>query len=274
MEKQIGIYKITSPTDKIYIGQSKNIQKRWSYYKNLNCKGQQKLYKSFLKYGVINHVFEILELCSEQELNTKEFDYIKKYNSFNTKHGLNLTSGGDNLLVSDETRKKISISNTGRKATNESRKKMSESAKGRAMLPQTRDALYNANKGRKMSDVNKQKMSERIISDETRKKISNSCKGRLMSDETKNKISIAHRLENLSEEKRENISRGQKGKKMAKDSIFKTSLANTKYIIDTRTGIVYFGIKECAISLGINQSTLRNKLSGWKKNNTSLIYKK
>lgn len=31
----VGIYKITSPTNKIYIGQSKNIRKRFNNYQNL-----------------------------------------------------------------------------------------------------------------------------------------------------------------------------------------------------------------------------------------------
>lgn len=33
MNKLIGIYKITSPTDRIYIGQSKDINKRFNSYK-------------------------------------------------------------------------------------------------------------------------------------------------------------------------------------------------------------------------------------------------
>ena len=55
----IGIYKITSPTNKVYIGSSNNIFNRWCSYKNLKCLTQTKLYRSFLKHGVDNHVFEI-----------------------------------------------------------------------------------------------------------------------------------------------------------------------------------------------------------------------
>ena len=47
-----GIYKITNPKNKVYIGQSKDIIKRWYYYKTLHCKSQIKLYNSLLKYGV------------------------------------------------------------------------------------------------------------------------------------------------------------------------------------------------------------------------------
>lgn len=60
----IGIYKITSPSGKIYIGQSKNIEKRWEKnYKKTQCKNQPKIYNSLKKYGPDNHVFEIIEEC-------------------------------------------------------------------------------------------------------------------------------------------------------------------------------------------------------------------
>lgn len=36
MDKICGIYKITSPSSKIYIGQSKNISKRYKTYKKYN----------------------------------------------------------------------------------------------------------------------------------------------------------------------------------------------------------------------------------------------
>lgn len=60
--KIIGIYKITSPTNKVYIGQSININRRFKEYLNiLKSKGQTKLYHSFNKYKIENHTFEILE---------------------------------------------------------------------------------------------------------------------------------------------------------------------------------------------------------------------
>jgi group I intron endonuclease len=74
----IGVYKITSPTNKIYIGQSVNIERRFKEYRYLNCKSQTKLYFSLKKHGVENHVFEILEECNEYDLLKKE-TYYKYY---------------------------------------------------------------------------------------------------------------------------------------------------------------------------------------------------
>lgn len=71
----IGIYKITNPKGKIYIGQSISIERRFKAYFNLNCKKQIILYNSFLKYGVKNHIFETICECDISELNDKERYY-------------------------------------------------------------------------------------------------------------------------------------------------------------------------------------------------------
>ncbi len=47
----IGIYKITSPTNKIYIGQSWTIEKREKAYGAKSCKKQPKLYFSINNMG-------------------------------------------------------------------------------------------------------------------------------------------------------------------------------------------------------------------------------
>ena len=107
-EKICGIYKITSPTGRVYVGQSKDINKRWSYYKTLNCKYQTKLYHSLKKHGVENHKFEIVCKCDELHLNEYEIYYINKFESFNTTNGLNLVNGGGAAIsVSDYTRIKM-----------------------------------------------------------------------------------------------------------------------------------------------------------------------
>lgn len=56
------IYKITSPSGKVYIGQAIDVEKRWQQYRNGYSRKQAKLHASFTKYGVGSHVFEIL--CS------------------------------------------------------------------------------------------------------------------------------------------------------------------------------------------------------------------
>ena len=83
-----GIYKITSPTGRVYIGQSKNIKLRWRDYRRRLCKNQPILNKSFLKYGVENHTFEVIERCLEVDLNCRE-RYWQKYYDVLSNNGLN-----------------------------------------------------------------------------------------------------------------------------------------------------------------------------------------
>lgn len=58
--KIIGIYKITSPNNRIYIGQSRNIKRRLYRYSRLECKEQPILYRSLLKYGIENRRWYVL----------------------------------------------------------------------------------------------------------------------------------------------------------------------------------------------------------------------
>ena len=67
MDTQIGIYKITSPNNKIYIGQSVDIYKRWNYHKKLYSNDSPKLYYSLKKYGSENHIFEIVISTSKRQ---------------------------------------------------------------------------------------------------------------------------------------------------------------------------------------------------------------
>lgn len=108
-----GIYKIENPKGSIYIGQSKNVDERLGRYKKLRCcKFQLLLYRSFLKYGIENHTFEVLEKgeFTKEELNKLEKEYIVKYDSYRklNKKGLNLTTGGDSIEFDDSVRKKMS----------------------------------------------------------------------------------------------------------------------------------------------------------------------
>lgn len=97
----IGIYCITNLVNgKKYIGQSKNIDRRWEEHKK--CKDNKKdnlklLYQAIRKYGVDNFKFELIEECSPEELNEKEIYWILFYQTFPPKlgKGYNLTPGGD-----------------------------------------------------------------------------------------------------------------------------------------------------------------------------------
>jgi group I intron endonuclease len=74
----VGIYKIINPNGKIYIGQSINIPSRKNKYTLNHTKGQPRISRSIKKYGWENHIFEIIEECSIEQLDEKE-TYWKQY---------------------------------------------------------------------------------------------------------------------------------------------------------------------------------------------------
>jgi group I intron endonuclease len=134
----IGIYKITSPTNKVYIGQSNNIGKRFKQYSSLSqTKLQKRLHYSFNKYGVKNHIFEVIEECKVELLNERERYWQDFYNVLG-KNGLNclLTSTTDNIKVySKETIDKIRLGNLGKIIPDSVRKQTSETMKVKGIKP-------------------------------------------------------------------------------------------------------------------------------------------
>lgn len=94
----IGIYKITNKINgKSYIGQSTNINKRINQHKYSN---KSLVGKDIHKYGIENFSFDILELCSESELDEKEVYYINKFDSINS--GYNISIGGKSILNEED----------------------------------------------------------------------------------------------------------------------------------------------------------------------------
>lgn len=128
------IYKITNKiNNKAYIGKTEiGLKARWKRHKNnARYTNDRKLYRAINKYGSDSFLIEILEYCNVDILNDREIYYIKLYDTF--KHGYNMTLGGDGgkYEPSQETKEKISRSNTGRKHTKQAKEKISKAKKGR-----------------------------------------------------------------------------------------------------------------------------------------------
>lgn len=200
--KTCGIYLITSPTGDMYVGQSIDIYGRWKDYMCLSCKEQKKLYNSLKKYGSENHKKEIIHYCERAELNKAEIHFIYFYNTFNTPHGMNLTSGGDSFEMSEESKKKMSVSKIGRKLSEETKRKMSASAMGRVIPLEVRKNYGKHQIGVPLSEEHKKKLSIAKMGDknilfgkkrdpEIVKKIKQANRGKVRSVEVRKKYSEA-----------------------------------------------------------------------------------
>lgn len=169
---------ITSPTGRLYVGSTGmcSIEKRWKSYRNLNCKGQRKLYYSLRKYGAINHKFEIIMRCSLDEILKYEtligwgFNVLEKENL-----NLKLPKLGDVYsIISEETREKFRNAFLGNKNPNfgkirskEHCRKLSESHKGKKLSLETKNKISNnnpkSNLGKPMSEITKIRLSKSKI---------------------------------------------------------------------------------------------------------------
>ena len=90
------IYMYTSPSGKIYIGQTKNERDRKSQHKS-KAKFGSKLpfHKAIRKYGFDNFDYVVLCHCKDrEEVDKMEMYFIDKYNSTDRNIGYNVVKGG------------------------------------------------------------------------------------------------------------------------------------------------------------------------------------
>lgn len=91
------IYKLTSPSGKIYIGQSStSVQSQWETHikesRRLYTGPNKILYKAIRKHGYKHFLVETLEECEDKDLETKQVQYILQYCS-QVPYGLNADLG-------------------------------------------------------------------------------------------------------------------------------------------------------------------------------------
>lgn len=105
-----GIYKITSPNNKIYIGQSIDILARFRAHRSKNIYKLKKLHSSFNSHGINNHTFDIINVlpndCEQDVLNKYEQIYMDFYRNCNIEL-LNIKEGGNGHGKHSEETKKI-----------------------------------------------------------------------------------------------------------------------------------------------------------------------
>jgi len=226
------IYSIENKINgKKYIGQTiRLLQKRIYEYKsafNLNKFNNPYLLNAFKKYGWENFEFKIIDTASDiHELNEKEIEYIRKFDTTNKNKGYNIKSSGENAIPSLETLEKMSRSHKGIRQT---------------------DTWINKRIAKAGSD--EAKKYGKIKTNEEKKILSkNSPKywlGKSRDAETKEKISKTKKEKGLSDKQKEVLC-----KKVYKINIITNNIIN------------YDSTKHASDMEGVNQSTI----SRWCKN--------
>lgn len=156
------IYKYTSPSGKIYIGQTTNHRlrrKRWfdmsSPYTSPDWKS--KIDKARVKYGPNSFLYEILfqkkyisREAAKIELNILEIYYIGLYDSYRV--GYNSTIGGNSVSGvkhSDESKLKMRLSKLGKKMSDSTKAKLSKALTGIKRSDEYRERARIAHQGQK-----------------------------------------------------------------------------------------------------------------------------
>ena len=181
------IYLIRLNGEPKYVGYTKNcIEKRWSEHLSAARTGwPQLLYRAIRKHGEQSFTIEsIMEHEDAQYLrDVMEPKFIREYNTMaNIGKGYNLTEGGEGSIgwiPSEETKKKISKANTGKKRSEEVKNRLSELKKG--VVPWMKGKSHSEEAKTKMSVAKKGKPSPK-----------KGKPGKPHSEETKRKMSEAH----------------------------------------------------------------------------------
>lgn len=159
---------INKINNKKYIGITKqNPKYRWrsdgSGYFRSPC-----FYNAIKKYGWENfeHII-LLDNLTEKEAELLEQEYIKKFNTRNNKYGYNMTDGGDgsfNIIVTQETRDKLSKAGKGKKRSLETRQKLSLSKLGKRPTQETLIKLSISHLGHRPNENQKRALQLGSIS--------------------------------------------------------------------------------------------------------------
>ena len=187
-----GIYTITSPSGRVYVGQSVNIERRFGEYRRSgSVRKQRRLAASFAKYGVDAHVFCIAQECAEESLRATERHFQEILHVCGPK-GLNcrLVSTADRVgRFSAESRQRMGEKQRGTGNPNFGKRGAQTSCFGRSRTESERKAISEVQRQRGRlilqidpasgSIVRKARSWEYVAEGLSQGNISSCCSGRL-----------------------------------------------------------------------------------------------
>jgi group I intron endonuclease len=164
MNNDTGIYAITSPSGKQYIGSAVSIKRRWRRHLSDLARGRHhspSLQRAWDKYGDSAFTFSVVARCPVTDLLAIEQARI---NALRPAYNIALVAGasGTGLRASTVTRLKMSIARKGRKHAEETKVAIGLAQKGRRRSANQIAAWIAVMKGRKCSTASSLKKSDAI----------------------------------------------------------------------------------------------------------------
>jgi len=249
------IYKLVSPSNKIYIGKTKNLEIRLKKHASLAASGiNRHLYDAIRKYRIENFTVSIIEENLNQiQSNEREIFWIDYYKSTDRSVGYNMTPGGDVLInYSIEEKKEIwkkqGLARKGKTRSPEFREKMKIASK-------IRENNYSEEKrkeiSKKISDTNKRKGIKRPIHH-------NGNGGHKHTEDSKIKISLARKGKTMEEmmgkEKAQKLKNDMKEKYLGSGNPHWKELSNTQRLKILEDLKLYYNLTLKQISIDQNMS--------------------
>lgn len=174
MNFDCGIYSITSPSGKVYIGQAQSIKYRWREHRKELRAGRhrnQPLQRAFFKFGEENLIFAKIAIVPVDQLTVREQEQIDAYVNAGERHMLYNTAlcaeaSARGLKRNSQTRARIAAAKTGSKNHNfgkkfspEHRAKIAASNLGQKRSEKTIVAIIASRLGKPLSTTARAKLS-------------------------------------------------------------------------------------------------------------------
>jgi group I intron endonuclease len=168
-----GIYQILCvPTDKVYVGSSSDLYRRWNHHQSLLRRGRhysRYLQSAWIKYGTESFVFSVLEFVPIDSLVEREQYYLDTLHACDPSIGFNTAPVAKSLRgiprtpewaakigathrgvsVPEHVRAKIRSALVGQVITEETRQKISKAVKGIPRTPEWNEKVRLGNMGNK-----------------------------------------------------------------------------------------------------------------------------
>lgn len=179
VDKPFIVYMHKSPSQKVYIGITSQTLENRSHLDGSGYCLNEHFWRAIKKYGWDKFEHTVIkEGLTQDEACNLEIELIAKYKSNNPKYGYNINIGGDlgnyNRSCSEETKRKISLKNSGKKMSEETKQKISNTLSGRKHSAEHNKRVSMALRGKYVGELSSAYGLKR--SEETRKRMSEGAK--------------------------------------------------------------------------------------------------